>query len=414
MVTFRFFVLSAQRSAPFILLLLLLSGCAAAVQNRAVTAPAPVPTGHPSHGPSGEYTGIIQYAEGRLRGTVSATNLREPDAQPMTEGLLLSARSIEAALHGCKGTPELERAALSLLDGSDADGDGLIGWGLPQEADPFGDKTPNPPGHEYTITTSVAVLGLLDYRPLASPAVRKRIDDTIAAVAKTWTTRLWDAEGSFYWYSPLEVDRIATINVTSMMAGTLARAAASLQLPASTEAAIRTQAEAALAFLTRTATSGVPFWRYGVAEKDKTQDLIHHIYAVHGIELLRAAGYRVPWTPEQFLESLAGFWDRDQLMEYPVVHRPPGPLGLRPARLWGAGAAIAVAAAHGDTATAERLRKWIASGIYGEGPAYDLWPNTDRRHRTQAPSPRHLAHVAWGMAAHDAGWGYGATCAGAP
>jgi hypothetical protein len=183
-----------------------------------------------------------------------------------------------------------------------------------------------------------------------------------------------------------------------MMAGALARAAAAIELPPATAERVRVQAEAVIAFLTRTATEGKPFWRYGIAEKEKAEDLIHHMYTIHGLEQLRAAGYHVPWTFAEFRDSLAVFWDGDRLMEYPTLYRPPGPLGLRPARLWGAGAALTIA----DPAMAARLRTWIASGIYGEGPAYDLWPNTDRRHRTEAPSPRHLAHVAWGMAVEEA------------
>jgi len=383
---------------PLILFWLLLSGCATAVQG-----PAPALRCSPSAG----YTAIAGYAMGRLRGTIAAENLREPDAQPMTEGLLLSAKSIEAAACGCKTTPDLDRAALALLDGSDADGDGMIGWGLPQEYDAFGDNSTNPAGHEYTITTAVVLNGLLDYRPLAPPAVRMRIDDTVRMVAETWTTRVWNDEEGFYWYSPAESDRVATMNVTSMMAGVLTRAAATVALPPATRATVDRQAGKVIALLTRSATAGVPFWRYTVTETARTEDLMHHIYTVHGVEMIRAAGHRVPWTSDQILESLAGFWDGERLMEYPKQHRPAGPLGLRPARLWGAGGALALAAGLGDTATVNRLRGWIDSGIYGKGPAFDLWPNTDPRHRTQAPSPRHLAHVAWGMAMADMGWVYG-------
>ena len=312
----------------------------------------------------------------------------------MTAALLLSTRSMPGVAR-----PDLELAALRLLDGSDADGDGVAGWGLPQELDAFADGTVNPRDHEYSITTALVIHALLDYRPLGSDATQRRIDGAVSLVAETWTTRFWDEEGSFYWYSP--TDRIATININAMMAGALARASLSTDLQPGVRAAVHGQAEDVIRFLGAQATGGRPFWRYGLRETDKTQDLVHHAYTLIGIEWLRAAGHEIPWTRTALRDSLRDFWSAGTLMEYPVALRPPGPLGLRHARLWGAGAAMAIAANLGDAALAGDFRRWIHASHYGEAPELDLWAKSDPRHGTAAPSPRHLVHAAWGMAALD-------------
>jgi len=83
--------------------------------------------------------------------------------QAETYGLVLSA---EAISYQCKPNEQSKKriceAVSWLLDNSDADKDGVLGWGLPGAWDAFGDGTINPENSQFTITNALVMQGLLD------------------------------------------------------------------------------------------------------------------------------------------------------------------------------------------------------------------------------------------------------------
>jgi len=83
---------------------------------------------------------------------------------PMAYSLILSA---EAARYNSTGEQDaLDRCRLCgtwLLEKKDLNNDGTYGYGLPFAVDAFSDGSINLPHTEYTITSSIAMKGLMDW-----------------------------------------------------------------------------------------------------------------------------------------------------------------------------------------------------------------------------------------------------------
>lgn len=141
----------------------------------------------------------------------------------MAYALILSAESIR---YKRMGEPEaLERArdaAAWLMENRDMDADGLIGWGLSFEWDAFQDGSTNPADWPYTITTTLAIQGLLDLHDVTADAnlIGIALEATRTMLAHAFT----QMEGAaWFHYSPSEFDDYDVYNVSAMMLGQLQR-----------------------------------------------------------------------------------------------------------------------------------------------------------------------------------------------
>lgn len=193
--------------------------------------------------------------------------------------------SAEARWHALKGDAQAleraERAAAWLVENRDSDGDGLVGWGLPFAWDAFGDGSTNPAGWPYTITTALAIQGLLDVHD----ATRER---ELVDVALEATNALLDhaftrtPDEAWFHYSPSEHDAYAVYNVSAMMLGQLQRLAAFE--PTLEEVADLVAAHLLSARLVD--VSGRVHWMYsapGSPSADRENDLVHAAYIVQGL-----------------------------------------------------------------------------------------------------------------------------------
>ena len=228
--------------------------------------------------------------------------------QPMSYGLILSAEAIRAKNEKtAKDSPSykecrrrLKKAAAWLLENSDLDHDGKLGWGLPQSWDAWGDGTENPCHQPYTITTAIVLDGLLD--ALAVPELfdedqRAKIQRVVREVAIRWCREVWSDgyNGGYFWYSPNKSDDIFGINAPAMFLGSLVRLLDEQgdSLSAQQRELVRSRVHALAQSIVTTVKlrDGEPFWRYAPlpnpAGNDRPNDLVHHIYILMGIEQYR-------------------------------------------------------------------------------------------------------------------------------
>lgn len=333
--------------------------------------------------------------------------------QPMTYALVLVAEACRfRSSPTLEGRRRIGAAFAWLVDNADLDGDGAPGWGLPDAWDAFGDGSLNPTNHPYTITTALAAEALLDAlelevdaggEALLSGAQREQAADLLTATWLRWS-RHWTDDGrvAYFWYSPSPHDAHYVPNVSSMWVGVGARLLAQpwVVRNARLARAVRAKVARGSASLVEEAelVDGAPFWRYLVGQ-GRPNDALHQAYTLWGLERVRhsAVGLVIPWSRRQSLASVQAYVGTDGIHEYP--HADPGrdrdDHASAPARLWGAGALLAVVARYGGDQLARRLLLMI-DGRYGPFPDLRLYPDgTDATYY-----PRHGAHVLWGIAEH--------------
>jgi hypothetical protein len=321
--------------------------------------------------------------------------------QPMTYGLLLSSEAIYYKKFKNKSSINRIRELTDwLIENNDLDKDGIPGWGLPHEWDAFQDGSINPPNHPYTITTSIVMNGFLDVlstQNVISVAQKKKILALLARVSLHWCKQVWTSgdEGGFFWYSLSETDRHFTPNVSAMFLGTLSRLLAEHGAIFNEKDALfvqdRIDAAAKTIISNAVLNKGIPKWYYTIQNdpkrRGKYNDIVHHGYIIWGMEMYRTHGgkHRLPWTVEQSVHSIDGFIKQGQVLRFQDSRGP--------ARLWGAGMALAFYAKYATKEKATHLIQ-IIDKEYGPFPDLLYYPND----KDNSFYPRFAAHVLWGLA----------------
>ena len=337
--------------------------------------------------------------------------------QPMTYGLVLMAETRhQLAGPTEEGRRRVRKGAEWLMANADLDGDGRPGWGLPDAFDAFGDGSVNPPDQPYTITTAIALDGLIDASrvPLLwTDRERRRLGDLALAVLQRWAneafTPLPDG-GGFFWYSTATADAKFAVNPSAMLAGTTRRFLHQYGagLPIADRRLLTGAADRAARSIVGAVEprAGRPYWTYAVVPSrvlEQPNDAVHHAYIIWGMEDYRRYGgaVRLSWTPTQARASLRTFISAGAIAEYPQDVLYDSPLYRdRPARLWGTGMLMAAMARLGDRQGAEMTYRSVETG-YGPPPRFRLWPATYSA--DSAFYPRMAAHLLLGLAEHDFG-----------
>lgn len=109
---------------------------------------------------------------------------------------------------------------------------------------------------------------------------------------------------------------------------------------------------AVIARIVRERQSAPLRWAYATAPAPAkncvANDLVHHGLILHGLELARTTGHKLPYTSQAAAASLA------QYMQHGMyTYTPDG--GMGEANPWGYGMALYVAARYGDPARADAL-----------------------------------------------------------
>ncbi|MBS8266265.1 hypothetical protein DYI25_17730 [Mesobacillus boroniphilus] len=323
--------------------------------------------------------------------------------QPMTYGLLLSSEIIYYRLFRDQNTLDrIQELVNWLIENKDLDKDGIPGWGLPHEWDAYQNGSVNPPNHPYTITTSIVMNGLLDVLSmleLVSFKERAIIQGILAKTALHWCQNVWtsNAKGGYFWYSLSKTDSNFTVNVSAMFLGTLSRLLAehgcifTEQKYSFVKGRINSAANSVISNVKL--SKGMPEWYYTIyedpAKKSKLNDVIHHGYILWGMELYRKYGglHPVPWTIEQAVKSIDRFIVNDKVYRFTELNKGP-------ARLWGAGMALAFYSSYDEQEKVKHLIG-IIDEQYGPFPDLLYYPSVSSKNKNFYP--RFAAHVLWGL-----------------
>ena len=336
-------------------------------------------------------------------------------------GLLLAAEARRyAAQPTRRGRERVRRALRWLIAHPDLDGDGLVGWGLPDAWDAFSDGSENPPHHPYTISMALIAEGLLDaleadrkHRELLGSRTVRVTKQLLRSGWRRWATQVWTAtpEGGYFWYSPAPADDYFVPNVSAMWAGVGARLTHEpwvqqrRRLLSGIKA--RTQAAAASIIASVDLRRDLPYWNYVEGShdlnRDDPNDLVHHVYILWGMERARDAGLaEIPWTREQAMDTVPAFFRDGRLWAYPQdeVYREDQTFSDDPPRLWCVGAALALLGEFGGPSATEDDLVRVLREDFGplSGPTmYPVYAHTDPAYDDPRYFPRFGTHVLWGL-----------------
>ena len=172
-----------------------------------------------------------------------------------------------------------------LLDNSDSDGDGVVGWGLPVEWDAYSDGSINPANTEYTITTAIVLNSLLDWIKYDPLAPQDKIVSLIDAATQPYLDQTNYSPSGIFPYSLSESDRIYdTFNPAVYLAGQMQRFSHLVNDP-SKKQAIASASDQVMNVLLKyknVAPDGGWYWNYSI-QGQRPNELAHALYIIDGI-----------------------------------------------------------------------------------------------------------------------------------
>lgn len=173
-----------------------------------------------------------------------------------------------------------------LLDHSDENGDGVIGWGVPVAWDAYGDGSINPSNTEYTISTAIVVDALLTWSERDADAPVREIMDTVDRSLQPYLDKAMRTPSGLVPYSLQVSDRpYDTFNPAAYLAGQLQRFSRKTQNP-ERQMQLRAVADDTMRSLLEhrknSPLKGRWYWNYSVQE-EVANDLPHAGYIIDGI-----------------------------------------------------------------------------------------------------------------------------------
>ena len=180
----------------------------------------------------------------------------------------------------------VDSSGIWLLDNSDADSDGIVGWGVPLEWDAFGDGSVNPADTEYTISTAISADALLDWMDQDGSAPRKRIIAVVTASFEPYLKEENLSPSGLFPYSLEEQDRTYDVfNPAAYLAGQMQRLSKLVVDQELSERLSRFADRTVEALLNyrKTDPSGNWYWAYSVQEDRIPNDLAHAVYVMYGL-----------------------------------------------------------------------------------------------------------------------------------
>ncbi len=211
------------------------------------------------------------------------------------------------------------------------------GWGLGFQWSPFSKSFKNDSETIYGITNAICIQGLLESHKISpNPSIYETI---IAALDYYSECRsILSDGGSYFWYSDQVTDSKQVYNVSSMLAGTFARASVELEIPGYAKIAHSAAQSIVDDVLFR---ENHIDWLYEKGGK-RHNDLVHASYIIKG--LLDTKKYlNVDYIGEKELEKyLLSFFDKDKIIR---EHNSIDDYWLAPVlrpRSWGLGMAAFV------------------------------------------------------------------------
>jgi hypothetical protein len=171
-----------------------------------------------------------------------------------------------------------------LLDHSDENRNGLVGWGVPVAWDAYGDGSVNPADTEYTISTAIAVAALLNWLEIDPSAPKDRIMRVVEAALRPYVDPEVRSPSGLSPYSLVRSDWLYdTFNPAVYLAGQMQRFSRFVDEPLAST--LRSRADENMRILLahqQTDPDGNWYWNYSVQER-VPNDLAHASYIIDGI-----------------------------------------------------------------------------------------------------------------------------------
>ncbi|HCF88620.1 MAG TPA: hypothetical protein DER41_01540 [Firmicutes bacterium] len=297
------------------------------------------------------------------------------------------------------------KAANWLVDNSDLDNDGEVGWGLPTAWDAFQDGSINPANQEYTITTALAIYAFVDIVKALErfpdyALLREGYITTAASAADSFVAgKRYNTtpQGIVFWYSHAEQDSYHVMNVTAMMAGALARLYEYVDQTAKDKylSLIQSAANYIWEEALEVSASAIGWNYYGedkkpesLSDTNRSNDLVHGTYIVQGLyDISKLLGHRAEL--ELCFNHLSSFISNGMVREYaPYVDNDTR------ARLWGAGYALYTLSKVGETQASANLYECLKQYALPSGN-FGYRPDDNRIF------VRHETHLLLGLAAYE-------------
>jgi hypothetical protein len=237
--------------------------------------------------PENAYNEIINNLDSLYPGRgIDVFNEEEMD-RPMAYGLILSAESNRYKYIDDSIT--LNRVRLCgewLISNSDLNNNGIHGYGLADSWDAFSDSTLNPANQEYTITTAIAINGLIDwYNIEPDSSIKSNIYNTVLNNILPFTTNEFDSPLGIPAYSLSSDDKEYDVyNPATYLAGQLKRFA-SISREDSLKNITNIKSDKIISLLMSNLLidpNGNIYWNYGI-QINRPNDLVHACYIIEGI-----------------------------------------------------------------------------------------------------------------------------------
>jgi hypothetical protein len=173
-----------------------------------------------------------------------------------------------------------------LVENSDANSDGVIGWGVPVAWDAYGDGSINPENTEYSISTAIVVDALLGWIEYVDDATRAEVLVLVESALEPYLSESMRTPAGMLPYSLMVGDRkYDTFNSAVYLAGQMQRFAVITPRPELKEALESAADSTMLALINHKKVaedSGSWYWNYSIQE-DNPNDLPHAGYIIEGV-----------------------------------------------------------------------------------------------------------------------------------
>jgi hypothetical protein len=237
--------------------------------------------------PENAYNEIINNLDSLYPGRgIDVFNEKELD-RPMAYGLILSAESNRYKyIHDSIILNRVRLCGEWLISHSDLNNNDIHGYGLADSWDAFSDQTVNPAHQEYTITTAIAINGLIDwYNIEPDNSIKSNIYNTVLNNILPFLTNEYDSPLGIPAYSLSSNDKEHDVyNPAVYMAGQLKRFE-SISKNDSLGNIINIKSDKIISLLMSNQSIDANrniYWNYGV-QINRPNDLVHACYVIEGI-----------------------------------------------------------------------------------------------------------------------------------
>lgn len=211
----------------------------------------------------------------------------EPADVPKSYALILLGAVDEARKKKLLEVNELGiKAGNWLIENSDANGNGIFGWGVPIAWDAYGDGSVNPENTEYSISTAISIDALLGWSEHVDAKKKAEILVLVENALRPYLSESMRTPAGLLPYSLLVNDRkYDTFNSAVYLAGQMQRFAG-ITSSAILKEELQSSADSTMLALLRNKkiaeVSGSWYWNYSIQE-EIPNDLPHAGYIIEGV-----------------------------------------------------------------------------------------------------------------------------------